>query len=30
MTNKLLLPTNFRMAKEAVAHFSASATTDSY
>ena len=26
MTNKLLLPTNFRMAKEAVAHFSASAT----
>lgn len=28
MTNKLLLPANFRMAKEAVAHFSASATTD--
>ena len=26
MTNKLLLPANFRMAKEAVAHFSASAT----
>jgi hypothetical protein len=28
MTNRLLSPANFRMAKEAVAHFPASTTTD--